>query len=202
MSTEPTHDRDGPGEPDGDEQRQQSETLTLEDEQSEQVELNPAPSRLSQGISVGGGVVGALLSAPFATLALPFGLAGAAMVTASMLAVYSVKWLTVGTGMILVGALIAGAFGVLPPEIMLLAVGTAVLGWDAGQHGIGIGRQLGRQTRTERNEAVHVAGSALVIGLASAFAYFVYLVGAGGRPAPAVALLVVGILLLTWMLRS
>lgn len=186
-------DRDGRGE---------AEDLTLEEERPEQVEVDHRPSRLTQGVSVASALVGALFSAPFATLAIPFGLAGVVMVAGSMVTVYSIKWLTLGTAMILVGALVSGAFGALPSEIMLLAVGAAVLGWDAGQHGIVVGRQLGRQTRTRRAELVHVAASALVIGVASAFVYLVYLVGAGGQPGPAVALLVIGVLLLTWLLRS
>lgn len=202
MSTEHTHDDGLEASEASDGQASEPGDLSLEEERPEQVEVEHVPSRLAQGMAIGSALVGALLSAPFATLALPFGLAGFLMVVGSMVTAYSLAWLTLGTAMVLVGALISGAFGAIPPELMLLAVSATVVGWDAGQHGLVVGSQLGRQTRTRRNELVHVAGSALVVGLASAFAYLVYLFGAGGRPGPAVAVLVVGILFLTWLLRS
>jgi hypothetical protein len=170
--------------------------------EEERLEIEHAPPRLSQGIAGGAALIGALLAASFATLAIPFGLAGLAITAASILVVHSVGWLSLGTALILVASLISGAYGVLGPELMLIAVGATLLAWDAGQHGIVIGKQLGRQTRSRRPQIVHVAASAFVIGLLSSLAYLIYLFAGSGHPAPAVSIIVVGVLILAWGLRS
>lgn len=197
-----THQNDpGTDEAETDSQRTQAAAAVGADEPG-QATVNHGPSRRMQVFTIGGALLATLLTAPFTPLAMPFGLAGLVMISGSLLRTYSLGWLTVGTAMILCGALISGAYGVLPPELMVLAVGTAIVAWDAGQHGIVIGEQLGRQAPTRRNELVHVAGSSLAVGLISACLYTVFLLGEGGQPGPAVALLVLGTLILAMTLKS
>lgn len=186
-----------------DERPVETTTGVDEAEDDEQpIEIEHAPPRITQVVAGVAALIGTLLTAPFVPLAIPFGLAGLVIVAGSLFVMYSIGWLTIGTGMILLAALISGAYGALSPELMLVAVGATIVAWDAGQHGIVIGEQLGRQTRSQRNQIVHIAASSLVIALVSAFVYFVYLLGGDGRPAPAVAIVVVGVLIMAWVYRS
>lgn len=205
MSTEQTADVDGEAlEEDTETELGQAETGTApgEEDEPEPVTIENEPPRLTQLLSVGGILLGVLLTVPFAFLAIPFGLAGFALFAASLFRVYSRGWLTFGTGLVLTGVLITGAYGAVQAELMLVAVGATVLAWDLGQQGISIGEQLGRNTKSNRLQLVHSAISAFVIGFISFVAYFVYLFMGDGRPAPAVALIVAGIVLFAWLYRS
>ena len=173
-----------------------------EDDEQSVVEVVHAPPKLIQAIALAAALVGVGLTAPFTVLAMPFGFAGFVIVAASLYYTYSRGWLTIGIGLILVGALITGAYGVLPPELWLVGIGATIIAWDAGQHGMVIGDQLGRQAQSKRNQLVHVAATTLLIGIVSTFVYLVSLIGGSGRPASAVALVVVGVILLAWVFRS
>lgn len=186
---------------------EQSSTDTPDDGSAETdphspVELTHAPPRVSQVVTGAGALIGTVLTVPFALLALPFGFSGLVLITAGVGYQHSRAWVTVGTGLVLVGALVTGAYGAVPTEIMLVAVSATFLAWDAGQHGIVIGEQLGRETRSRRKLLVHTGLSALVIGLVSMVAYASYLFSTGGRQASAAAVVVVGIVALVWLLRE
>lgn len=175
---------------------------SVDTEEGEPVDVEHAPPRLSQILSTSAALAGAGLTVPFALLAIPFGLSGVAMIAFSLFVVHSRGWLSVGTALILVGTIISGAYGALTPELMLVGVASTVIAWDLGQHGISIGEQLGRKTQSKRLQLVHTATSAVVIGLVSFIAYFVFLFSGDGRPGPAVALIVLGIVVMAWMFRS
>jgi len=198
MSTESATDANGPDRPSNGE----SATRPPEDEQEEWVEVEHEPPRLSQIVSVVAALIGVASTAPFRILALPFGIAGLVMVAGSVFVAYSRGWLSIGVGMILLGALITGLYGVLPPELLLVGVGATVVAWDAGQYGLVVGEQVGRQARSRRSQVVHIAASTLAITLVSAFVYLVYLFGGQGRPAPAVVTVVLGTILMAWLFRS
>lgn len=172
------------------------------DSESESVEIVHAPPRLAQVISIVAALIGVALTIPFTILAIPFGVAGFILVAASVFSLYSRRWLTAGIGMILFGALITGSYGSLPAELLLVGVGATLIAWDAGQHGVLLGNQLGRQAPSQRNQIVHVTSSALMIGIVSMFTYGIFLVGAAGRPEPAVALAVIGLVVLIWTQRT
>ncbi|WP_425607439.1 DUF7519 family protein [Halomontanus rarus] len=70
-------------------------------------------------------------------------------------------------------AVIADVAGA-PVEIVLLAVGVAVLGWDTGLRAITLGEQLGQAAETTRVEAVHTAASAFVGVVSIGVAYVIY----------------------------
>lgn len=207
MNTELTDDTTEEPTPADAESTAESTTATadepiVDEEERTAVEIDHAPPRLSQGIGVGAALIGMVLSAPFALLAIPFGLAGLIITSGSLLVTYSRGWLTLGTGTILVGILVTGAYGALPPELLLAAIGATIVSWDAGQHGLVVGDQVGRQSRTRRNVVVHVASTTLAVGLVSAFGYLVFLVGGSGRPASAVSVAVVGLVLTAWLFRN
>jgi|GEM_PF-1479970 len=165
------------------------------------VTIERAPPRWSQFVALGAGVVGALLTTPFALLALPFGLAGIVVLAGGLFLTHSRRWISVGTALVLVGTIISGAYGAVSIELALIGVTASVLAWDVGHHGIGIGEQLGRETRSKRTQLVHTAVSAVVLGTVSMVAYTVSLVAAGGRPVSAVALVVAGIVVVAWLFR-
>lgn len=171
------------------------------DEDEPAIEIVHAPPRLSQIVGCVGALFGALLASPFVPLAIPFGFAGIVIVAGSLLSLYSIGWLTVGTGMLLIAALISGAYGALSPELMLLAVGSTLVAWDTGQFGIVLGDQLGRQTDSQRNQIVHISATVLVITAISSITYFAFLAGSGSRPGPAVVVIVVGVLVMAWVYR-
>ena len=197
-----TQDADSASDPDVTDAAAASSEVTPDEEEDDYVEVAHAPPRFSQVVSVVAALVAVVLTAPFAVLAAPFGLGGLVMVAVSVFSKHSRGWLTAGVGMILFGTLITGGYGTLPAELLLVAVGAALVAWDTGQYGIVLGNQLGRQAASQRIQIVHLAGSAIAIGVASAFAYLIFLLSAGGQPAPAVAVAVIGIVLLAWTLRT
>jgi len=176
---------------------------TRADEQPEldTVEVEHAPSREAQVVTVVAALVGMGLTAPFTVPSIPFGVAGFVIVAASMFVVYSIKWLSIGISMVLVGAFLSGALGVLSTEVLLLGTGATIVAWDAGQHGIVLGEQVGRQTRTRRNLLVHVAATVFTITLVSSIGFAVSIVTGDGYPAPAVSVVVLGVVVLAWVFR-
>lgn len=182
---------------------ERDETITVDDpgDEPEAVEVVQAPSRFVKAVAIGAAVVGVGLTAPFALLALPFAVAGLALVAGSLVVVYSRGWLSVGVGLILLGAIISGGYGAVPAELMLVGVAAALLALDVGQFGIGVGEQLGRQAPTRRLEITHTTATVIVLTVASAFVYIAYLTAGGGRAASAVALSVIGAIVLMWVFR-
>lgn len=197
MSTEQVADQES------EESVEQTTTVQAEGQgDREPVQITRAPPRKTQVIALVAAVIGAALTAPFAILAAPFGIAGLVLVASALFVTHSRSWLSAGTAFILVAALVTGAFGALSPEFMLLGVGATVLAWDVGQHGIVIGNQLGRQTASDRTQLVHTAISTFVIGTISMLAYLIFLVAGEGRHASAVAIGIIGVVLMAWVFRS
>lgn len=197
MSTETTTPKPGEQE----EQREETIAVGETEDEQETVEVVRAPSRLGQVVALVAAAVGVVLTAPFAALALPFAVAGLAVVAGSLFVAHSRGWLSVGVGLILLGAIISGGYGAVPVELMLVGVAAALLAFDVGQYTIGVGEQLGRQAPTRRLEVTHATASAIALTVASAFVYAVYLFAGDGRPASAVALSVIGAILLMWVYR-
>lgn len=172
------------------------------EEELEPVDLDLRPARIGQGITIGAALIGVVLSAPFTILALPFGIAGLAIAAISMTYNPSKGWLSIGTALMFSGVLISGAFGVLPAEIILLSVASIIVAWDAGQHAISLGNQIGRSSQSHRNQLVHTAATVLGITIASGALFTVYVIGGDGYPAPAVGVIIVGIVVAAWVLRK
>ncbi|MFC7136206.1 DUF7519 family protein [Halobaculum litoreum] len=93
----------------------------------------------------------------------------------------------------LVGALLlaGGVDGAGPGPLLLCGLG-AVLSWDLGEHAIGLGEQLGRETDVRRNLATHTAASGAVGAVGAAVAFGVYTSAAGGQPVVALVFLLIG----------
>lgn len=172
-----------------------------DEEEIELVDVIHDPPRLSQGIAVAAALFGIIVTAPFTALSVLLGISGGVIIAAGVLYSHSTGWLTLGTAIALLGAVTAGAYGVVPIEFMLIGVTALVVAWDVGQHGISLGRQIGRQADTRRTELVHAASTVLVLGVFSTLAYLVHQSGLRDRPAPAVAVVIIGIVLMMWLLR-
>jgi hypothetical protein len=110
------------------------------------------------------------------------------------------RLITLGAAVLFGGVLLAGVFGA-PPEPTLLAAAATVVSWDAAQHAVDLGQQIGRQASTERAELVHIAGSALVAITAASVAFLVFQTLAS-QSTLALVLLALGGLLLAALLRA
>ncbi|QLG63866.1 DUF7519 family protein [Halorarum salinum] len=110
---------------------------------------------------------------------------------------------------------VLGAGAVLLACAVLLAAGTggagvgvslagavaAAVAWDLGEHAIGLGEQLGRETDATRNVAVHTAASLSVGAVAAGVAFAVYGAATGGQPVVALVFLLAGAVALASAVR-
>jgi len=104
-----------------------------------------------------------------------------------------------GAASLFTAVLLAGAAGA-PPVQMLVAAGAAILAWDAGEHGIGLGEQLGSAARTRRTLLAHTGATTAVGVVVAAVGYVVYRIARTGQPTTAVVLLLLAALLFTFLL--
>jgi len=104
-----------------------------------------------------------------------------------------------GAAGLFAGVLLAGAAG-SPPITMLVGAGAAVVAWDAGEHGIGLGQQLGTAAAMSRAQFAHTGATAVVGVVVAAVGYGVFRVASAGQPTTAVVLLVFAALLFTFLL--
>jgi len=192
MSTD-THE-EGP-------QQEADATHTPDSDGPSVVDVMHAPSRLTQAGAILATIIGVGLTAPFALLAIPFAIAGVVIVAGSVTLTYSRGWLAVGTGLVGLGAIISGAYGAVPVELLLIGTSVTILAFDIGQYGIVVGEQLGRKTQTHYLEAIHALLTVITLIITNTVVYFLYLFGGGGRPASAVSFLVIGAIVLTWLYR-
>jgi hypothetical protein len=164
------------------------------------VPVTRAPPRLSIGMATAAALLG-LVSVALASVAG----AGVAAVGLAVVVVGLVRgrrrWLTAGAVGLFAGVLVAGARG-SPPEPLLVGLLGAALAWDVGEHGIGVGEQLGREADTTRVEVVHAAASTAVGTGGVVLGYGVFLVATGGQPVTALVFLLVGVVALVAALRA
>jgi len=169
-------------------------------EESETVEIDHSPPRLSSGITVGAVVVGLGLFAPFNLIAALFSLGSGTLVATSLFVRESRGALSAGVALGLFGALVAGAYGSVPPVFLSTGVSALFLGWAVGQNAISIGDQLGKNTKTRRLELVYLGTTALAIAIINIIVLIIFGLVGSGRPEPAVAIIVVGSIILLWAL--
>lgn len=165
------------------------------------VEIDHSPTVASSGAAVAAGTIAALASAPFALLALPLGFGGIAILAAGLFVSESRTMVSIGTVGLFLSVIVAGGFGT-PVEFLLIGMAGTLVAWDLGQHAIDLGEQIGRQSKTTRNEAIHASISVLVAVLAASIGYAVYYSAGGGRPVAALTAVLVGVVLLLWAIRT
>ena len=149
----------------------------------------------------------ALSAAGFATLALAFTTATAAVggiVATVVLAVgltrTSRRIVDAAGGLFFLALLFAGV-GAAGVEALLLAAVASMLAWDTGENALSIGEHLGRETETTRLELVHAATTLFVIVVGVGLVYALWSVASGGQPIAAVVLLLVGAIALVAAVR-
>jgi hypothetical protein len=108
--------------------------------------------------------------------------------------------LTYGTAALLLGLVLAGWSGAVPEALVAGAL-FALVGWDVGEHGIGVGEQLGRESDTTRVELVHAAATTFVGAFTAVVGYGTYRAATGGEPVTALVFLLVGAVALVAALR-
>lgn len=158
------------------------------------------PPRLGVALAALAGAVGA---AALGLVSLPGGgvaAAGVALVTVGT-QVSSRRVLGAGATALIVGVLLAGGLSSAGPGPLLVGGLAAALSWDLGEHAVGIGEQLGRETDATRNVATHAAGSVAVGAVAAAVSFGVYVAAAGGQPVVALVFLLVGAIALVSAVR-
>ena len=174
----------------------------VDDEPLATVDIDHRPTRASSIAAVLAAVIAALTSAPFAILAAPVGFGGAVIIAAGLFAGDGNRaWVTIGAVGLFLSVLIAGGFGT-PPELLLLSMAATILAWNFGQNAIGLGDQLGRHSKTRRNEIVHASVSVIVAIIVAGFGYLIYAAAAGGQPLAALGMMLVGAVVLIWAIRG
>jgi len=116
-------------------------------------------------------------------------------------AVGSRRALSAGAAILFVAVLVAGTLGGGPLPVLVGTV-AAVLAWDVADHGLDLGRRVGRDAGTARNELVHAAGGTVVGAVGGAIGYGVFVGAAAGQPVTAVVFLLVGVIALASALSS
>lgn len=153
------------------------------------------------------GVALASLAAAVVAAALGLASASAGATAAAALLLVAVGTLVgsrraLGLGSVaLVAAVLLAGFGGAGPGPLLVGGLGAALAWDLGEHAIGLGEQLGRETDATRNLATHAAASVAVGAVACAVAFGVYVSAAGGQPVVALVFLLVGAVALVSAVR-
>lgn len=109
--------------------------------------------------------------------------------------------LDLGALVMFAGVVLAGVGGALPGPLLVAMVGT-VVAWDAADHAVSLGEQLGREARTSQAVAAHVGATTAVGAAGAAVSYTVYRLVGGGKPASAVVILLLAALLMTRALRQ
>ncbi len=110
------------------------------------------------------------------------------------------RWSNAGAVGIGGGHLLGAAAGA-PVELVLLGMVATVVAWDVGEHATSLGEQVGSETRTVRNEVVHLTASVAVGAGGALVSYVVFRTAAGGRPTAALAMLLFGVIALLTALR-
>lgn len=106
-----------------------------------------------------------------------------------------------GVGCVFLTVVLAAFFRSAGVTALLGATVASVVAWDAGEHAIGVGEQLGRAATTWRLELVHVAASALVGVAAVAVVHATRTVALGSLSFAGFAVTAVALVLLVVALR-
>lgn len=97
---------------------------------------------------------------------------------------------TIGAVTAFAAVLLAGIGGAAP-VVTLIGGGAAVLAWDAGEHAIGLGRQVGSDAAARSGVLVHVGASTLTGIAVVVLAALVYVFARAGQPGAAAVVLAV-----------
>lgn len=142
----------------------------------------------------------ALLPVSASSVGLAVGLAGAALLLLGTRDGRHV-FVTVGGGALAVGVVLGAATGIDPVYALVGGVGT-VVAYDAGEHAVGLGVDVGKHARVRQAMLVHVGSTASVSLLVATAAYIVYQFGPSSLPLTALLTLLFGGVLLAYVLEE
>ncbi|GAB7091992.1 hypothetical protein JCM18237_22630 [Halorubrum luteum] len=126
------------------------------------------------------------------------GVAAVGLVLGTLRGSHRVLSWSAGAGVVGLG--VAGYLGAAPEPLLVAAAALAVA-WDVGDHGVSLGRQVGRDASTRRNVVAHAGVTVLVGGTAVGVTYVAYVLAAGGQPVTALAFLLLGAVVVASTLR-
>lgn len=162
-------------------------------------EPTPAPPALSAALSLSLGAAAVLALAAGSPLAGAAGLVALSLL-ASALALRSRRVASIAGAAYVLSVVSGGVTGAGPASLVAASV-LAVVAWDVADHGVGLGRQVGREAVTVRNELVHAGVSLGLATAGAAVAVGGYLAASGGQPVTALVFLLVGAIALLAALR-
>lgn len=112
------------------------------------------------------------------------------------------RWLVkAGAGGLFVSVVLAGLFQAAPFGTLLVALAGTIVAWDAGEHAIDVGRQLGRSASTWRLDVSHVGATAAVGVVGVLAGHFITDLQAGDMSLASFLLLGVALVALTLALH-
>lgn len=111
------------------------------------------------------------------------------------------RFVTLGGGALFLAVVFAGTAG-LDTRYALLAAAAAVVAYDAGEHAVSLGHDVGQDGHFGTALFVHVAITAAVALVVAAFSYAIYEYGPGSLPVGALVALLGGGVLLAYTLRD
>lgn len=163
--------------------------------------LDHAPTRLSTLLAVGAALV-AVLTISFSSilLAIPVGVVALVLIGLGLAGGYRTP-IGLGVGLLFFGLILIGTFLGAGVESLLTGTLACILTWDLGENAINVGEQLTRDAPTVRTEGFHAVASVMTGVVGSAIAYGIYAVASGGKPLPALVLMLAGTVLLGWQIR-
>ena len=157
-----------------------------------------AAPRIASGAAAAGALFATVVLAAGSPLALvPAGFGAGLLVLGVVRG--SKRAVTVASGLLFAGVLLAGVQAARPPALLLGAVGTAIA-YDAGRYAVGLGTQLRAGAPTRRAELVRVGATATVVTATAGVGALTFRVGTGGQPSTALVALLGATVLFVWAL--
>jgi len=99
---------------------------------------------------------------------------------------------TIGGALTFGGVLLSAGAGAAP-ALALIGGAAAIVAWDAGEHAIGLGNQVGREAEARRGLLAHVGASAIAATAIVVLAAIVFVLARAGNPSAATVVLVVAV---------
>lgn len=148
--------------------------------------FDPTPPSLGLGATAAAGAVAVGATGLLAPAA-PVALGGALLMPLGVWRA-SRRIHTIGALAAFAGVALAGLAGAHPLQV-LLGVAAALLAWDAGEHAIGLGSQVGRRADSRRAMLAHLGASTAVAVAVVAGSYLVFLLARRGQAGAAAVVL-------------
>ncbi|SEW07910.1 hypothetical protein SAMN04487945_1317 [Halobacterium jilantaiense] len=111
------------------------------------------------------------------------------------------RFVSLGAATLAVGVVFGAATGLDPAYTLVGGVGT-VVAYDAGEHAVSLGVDVGRDARVGQSVLVHVFSTAALSALVAAVTLVVYTFGPRSLPVTALVTLLLGGTLLAYVLRT